>query len=61
MTKYGQSTQNKKFQCQVCNDYHTDSMIDIKEHIMNQHEFTERLDALVEKVYIEEDTEKGYG
>ena len=44
--------------CLICG-YQDDSRIGIHKHIMNDHEFKERLDALTEREVPAEDMERG--
>ena len=52
--KYGQSTQNKAFQCKICEQYRSQSTVDIKKHIMNDHNLKERIDSLTERTMAED-------
>jgi hypothetical protein len=44
--------------CVVCDEYYSDSIIDVQKHIMGEHSFKERLDALIERGAEPEDTSK---
>lgn len=46
---------DKRWKCLVCEDFLSDSRIDVQKHIMDNHEFRERLDALMDKVIAEDE------
>lgn len=55
-TKYGQSTLNKRYICKICEEYESESSVDIQTHIMKDHELRERIDSLTGRT-IAEDSE----
>lgn len=54
--KYGPSTQNKRYQCKICESFESESSIDVQTHIMNYHNLRERIDELTGRT-IAEDSE----